>query len=133
MIQHNVLSITLHQEISNFESNSAICKFAKAFQCIFPSVSGQQLDFNNCKSYTQINASNYDRNSSSSNPLGYYASTLPYMDGKKVTPCVSVAGIPSTAYIEIKVCTVPALKGNEIFLQLYDFKTSTALPVSTCT
>ena len=66
-------------------------------------VLAQQLVFKNCAAYKPINASNYDMNPLSSNPLGYYSMVLPYSDGNKVTPCVTVSGIPSTAYIEIKV------------------------------
>jgi len=79
---------------------------------ITASVSGQQLTFKNCFAYKPINASNYDMNPSSQNPLGYYSNVLPYSDGNKVTPCVEVSGIPSTAYVEIKVET--RLAGTKI-------------------
>ena len=72
-------------------------------------ISAQQLIFEKCSTYKPINASDYDMHSSSPNPLGYYSSSLPYMDGQKVTPCVEVTGIPSTAYIEIKVENIPSL------------------------
>ncbi|XP_065067338.1 uncharacterized protein LOC135692921 [Rhopilema esculentum] len=67
-------------------------------------INGQQLSFKNCVAYNAINESNYSRDPTSSNPLGYFSGVLPYTDGQtqKVTPCVEVKGIPSTAYVEIK-------------------------------